>query len=384
MISRFIEHRLKKGEKSILLLGPRQVGKSTLVKRLSPDYVLNLSDEEIYLNHLKDPGLLKKELLALKRPKLVSIDEVQRLPFLLNTVQYLIDEGFGARFILTGSSARKLRQGGANLLPGRVIEEHLGPLTYWELGKHFDLQKSLTRGMLPGIYFDDNTGVEILKTYTQVYLKEEIRSESFIRNVAAYARFLELAAGQSGLWINYSKIASDSEVTKDTLRRFYEVLEDTLLAIRIPPYTPSLGHRRISQRDRIFIFDLGVRHALLGLLNKDFTPTETGHLFEHWLILQVYYYAQVHKKDWRFFSFRTDIGDEVDLVIQTPKKLFLIEVKSGKKVDQKQLKGLNAFEYLTQKKGEKIVIFNGEKTQKIEDILIYPYRYFLNEILPGF
>ena len=131
MLSRIIEKRLKANKKSVLLLGPRQVGKSTLVKSLSPDYILNLADEEQYLKYLKDPGLVKRELLALHQPKLILIDEIQRIPSLLNIIQFLVDEKYTARFILTGSSARKLKRGGANLLPGRIIEEHLSPLLYW-------------------------------------------------------------------------------------------------------------------------------------------------------------------------------------------------------------------------------------------------------------
>ena len=222
----------------------------------------------------------------------------------------------------------------------------------------------------------------MLKSYTNIYIREEIQAESLTRNVGAYTRFLELAAGQSGLWINYSKISSDSEVTKDTIRRFYSVLEDTLLAVRLSPFTSASDHRRISQRDRIFLFDLGVRHAILGLVQKDFTPTELGHLFEHWFILQCYFYAQATKKDWRFFSFRTDTGNEVDLVIQTEKKIVLIEVKAGTKIEKKQVKGLQAFEHLTGKKGEKYIVFQGDKSQKIGDILVCPFEYFLESVIP--
>jgi len=384
MLPRILENRLSSHSKSVLLLGPRQVGKSTLIKSLLPDYTLNLSDEEKYLQHLKDPGLIKRELLALASPKLIAIDEIQRIPSMLNTVQYLIDEKFPGRFILTGSSARKLKRGGANLLPGRIVEERLSPLLYWELKGQCNLQRCLTHGSLPGIYLENQEGLDVLKTYAATYVKEEIQAESLTRNIAAYSRFIETAAGQSGAWVNYSKIASDSEVTKDTIRRFYELLEDTLIAVRLPPFRVDEGHRRLSQRDRILFFDLGVRHALLGLLQKDFTPTEMGHLFEHWVILQCYFYAQAMGKDWRFFSFRTDTGDEVDLVIQTAEKLILIEVKAGTKIEKKQMKGLKSFERLTGRSGEQHIIFQGERAQKIDDILISPYADFFEKILPEF
>lgn len=226
MLDRLITSRLHKASKSVLLLGARQVGKSTLIRSLKADRLINLADEELFLRFSKDPGRLKREVAAIKKPRLIVIDEVQRIPALLNSVQAILDETPGIRFILTGSSARKLKRNGVNLLPGRIILEHLHPLTFWELAEKFDLKKILQMGSLPGIYLDPQDGAEILATYATVYLREEIQAEAMTKNLGAYARFLDVAAEASGQWINYSKMASDTEVPKETIRRFFTLLED--------------------------------------------------------------------------------------------------------------------------------------------------------------
>lgn len=385
MYNRFIENRLKRQKKNLLLLGPRQVGKSTLIRRLNPQLSINLADEETFLSHLKDPGLIKRLVLALEKPSLIFIDEIQRIPAMLNTVQFLIDENPATRFVLTGSSARKLRRGKANLLPGRIVTEHLGPLLYGEIPPtEFNLEKIVERGGLPGIYTDDEAGWEVLQSYTQTYLKEEIMAEAATRNIGAFTRFLTIAAESSGQWINYSKLASDAEISKDTLRNYYDLLIDTLLAIKIPAFKPGRNRRRVSQRDRILIFDTGVRNAMLFGRPVTFTPTEWGHLFEQWLLLQVFGFNQVHQAGWEISSFRSDTGVEIDIVLQRAKETVLIEIKSSRKVLPGQLKAFSMFEALTGRKALKIGVYLGELTQVFEpEITIYPLHAFMTEVLPG-
>jgi len=265
VLDRLIAPRLKTTKKSVLLLGARQVGKSTLIRALGAELIINLADEAAYLSYAKDPARLRREVSALRSPARIIVDEVQRVPSLLNTVQALMDEGTPHRFILTGSSARKLKRGHANLLPGRVLFEVLDPLSIWELGDAFDLERALQVGTLPGIYLDRESGVDVLDSYVTTYLREEIRAEALLRDVGSYARFLDLAAASSGLWVNYSKLASDAEIAKETIRRYYQILEDTLLAFRLPPFQVKNSPRCVSQRDRVLFFDVGMRNALLGL-----------------------------------------------------------------------------------------------------------------------
>lgn len=366
----------------MLLLGARQVGKSTLTRALRPDVVVNLADEASYLDYAKDPGRLGRELRAVVKPSLVVIDEVQRVPTLLNTVQALMDEGVRHRFILTGSSARKLKRGGANLLPGRIVLEHLDPLSIWELGDGLDLDRALTVGTLPGIYLDAESGADVLETYAAVYLREEVQAEAVVRDVGGYARFLDAAAASSGDWINYSKLASDSEIAKETLRRYYQILEDTLLAFRIAPYESRHATRRVSQRDRILFFDVGVRNALLGLHRAAPAATERGRLFEHWFILQCLYFLRAHRLPWKLCAYRTDAGAEVDLVIDTGKSLVAIECKAGRNVRPSELGGLRSFASAARRPTRLLVAYQGERAQRFDaGIEAIPFRRLLLETL---
>jgi predicted AAA+ superfamily ATPase len=384
MLERLIEKRVAASRKSVLLLGARQVGKSTLARSLAPDVIIDLADEGSFLAHAKDPGLVGREVRALQRPSLVLVDEVQRLPSVLNSVQAILDQGLKHRFVLTGSSARKLKRGGANLLPGRVILEHLDPFSIWELGPSFDLERALSVGCLPGIYLDHESGADTLEAYATLYLREEVQAEALVRNVGSYARFLDVAATESGNWINYAKLASDSEISKETLRRYYQILEDTLLAFRMEPYRPARSQRRVSHRDRIFFFDIGVRNALLGLHRQPPSPTERGRLFEHWFILQCLYFARAHHLPWTLTSYRTDAGAEVDAVIDTPKTLVAIECKAGRHVAGSELSGLRSFASIAHKKVLAYVVFQGERPQTFPDgVEAIPYRQFLLERLPA-
>lgn len=382
MVDRMLSARLRKGSKSVLLLGPRQVGKSTLCRELAPDTVINLADEEAFIAYAKDPGRLARELRAKPRPSLVLVDEVQRVPALLNSVQAVLDEAPGHRFLLTGSSARKLRRGGANLLPGRIVLEHLDPLSYWELGTRFDLDSALRLGSLPGIVLDPAEGAETLGAYASVYLRSEIQAEALSRNLGAYARFLDAAAAASGRWVNYSKAASDCELPKETIRRFYSLLEDTLVAWRLPPFRSAATHRKLSQRDRFIFFDAGVRNAVCGIHRHPLSPLEAGPLFEQWLILQVLTLTRAAHKPWSLSSYRTGAGAEVDLVIDLGASYLAVEVKYGRQAGEADLRGLRSFCDVAGKPVEKVLVYRGETRQAFRDgAAAVPYQDFLADLL---
>ena len=384
LFDRLIRRRLARSKKNVLLLGARQVGKSTLARSLDPSIIINLADEGSFLDYGKDPARLGRELRSAKQPALVLIDEIQRVPSLLNTVQALLDEGSRHRFLLTGSSARKLKRGGANLLPGRIVLEHLDPLTIWELGEAFDLDRALRLGGLPGVYSDEDAPEDVLETYAAVYLREEIQAEALIRNVGTYARFLDLAAVSSGDWINYSKVASDAEIPKETVRRFFQILEDTLLCFRIPPFSPSSSGRRVSQRDRILLFDVGVRNALLGMHRVPPPATDKGRIFEHWFILQCLAFIRAHRLPWRVNAYRTDAGAEVDLAIDTGRRILAIECKLGRAVTAAQLGGLRSLAEVASKPLSGYVVFQGDRAQSMNHgIEAVPYRDFLLTLLPS-
>ncbi len=382
MFQRTIQARIAASKRSVLLLGARQVGKSTLARALGPDLVINFADEAVFMTYAKDPGRLGRELRAMGRASLVLVDEVQRIPSLLNTVQALMDEGIRHRFILTGSSARKLRRGGANLLPGRIVLEYLDPLSAWELGATFDLDVALRTGSLPGIVSDPEDAAAILETYATVYLREEVQAEALVRDVGAYARFLDVAAEQSGAWVNYSKLASDMEIPKETVRRFFGILEDTLLAFRIEPFRPR-AKRRVSQRDRFVLFDVGVRNALLGLHRQAPVGTERGVLFEQWIILQCLYFNRSRRLPWRVSAYRTDAGAEVDIVVETGRELLALECKLGHNVRVQDLGGLRSFKEVAHKPVRALVLYQGERREQLaEGITAVPFLEFLRDDLP--
>lgn len=365
---RLLQEHLARTRQNVLLLGPRQVGKSTLLKALRPDRYLNLADESLYLAYARDPALFRREVEALPNPGLVVVDEVQRVPRLLNTLQALMDDHpIPHRYLLSGSSARKLKGGGANLLPGRIVVLHLPPLTVSEAGPAFDLGRALQVGMLPGVYLDREGGVELLGTYADTYLREEIRGEAVVREIGSYARFLDVMALASGQWINYSKLSSDTEIPKETFRRFVAILEDTLLAVRLPGFQPLRNtRRRVSQRERILLFDVGVRNALLGRHRHPVSADERGGLFEQWFILQIHALRQLSRQGWRLSSYRTEGGAEVDLVVETDDRIYGIEIKSGSKVTVPDTRGLESLGEMIpdSKPYTRLVAFAGSTRQR--------------------
>jgi uncharacterized protein len=382
MIDRLLGGRLARGRASVLLLGARQVGKTTLCRSLSPALTVDLADEGEYLRFAKAPAALRAELRAMPRGGLVHIDEVQRVPALLNVVQAALEEPGAPRFLLTGSSARKLRRGGANLLPGRVVLEHLDPLTSIELGDRFDLGRALRVGMLPPFFLGDGEAEALLGTYAAVYLREEIRAEAVTRNLGGFARFLDVVAAMSGRWMNYSKAASDAEMPKETVRRFVEILEDTLVAHRLPPFEPRRStHRRLVQRDRVLLFDVGVRNALLGRHRIPPAADEFGPQFEQWLALELIHLGRALDKGWRLSSYRTEAGAEVDLVIERARDIVGIEIKSGRTLRGQDVRSLHSLGEVAGARLVKLVAFRGPRPQRLDGgVEALPYRQLIQRL----
>jgi len=386
---RLIASRIRTGKASVLLLGPRQVGKSTICRALAPALYVDLADEREFLDHAKDPALLRRQVDTLGGQALIVIDEVQRVPSLLNTVQSIVDRS-RHRFILTGSSARKLRRGGVNLLPGRIILERLDPLSILELAAPVDLDRALRLGMLPGIYWGADAATEILGTYADVYLREEIQVEGAARDIGGYARFLDIMAIVSGQWLNYSKLSSDVEMPKETIRRYVQVLEDTMVAVRIPAFIPTVRTtRRVLQRERVFIFDVGVRNALLGVHRRPLGADQVGGVFEQWVVLQVVYLNRALRKGWQLSSYRSEGGAEVDLVVDTPDGPIGIEIKAGRNVVAADARGLASLAELVRrpKSLRRWIIYRGDRRQRLpNDVEVWPVDSGLRalaELPPG-
>jgi predicted AAA+ superfamily ATPase len=334
--------------KSYFLFGPRQTGKSTFVKSLisRKDLYIDLLPQRNFLNYAKNPGRMREEILAhLKRydSPLCIIDEIQKIPALLDEIHELI-ESKGIRFILTGSSARKLRRGGANLLAGRAYTYHLFPLTFTELGHQFDLDKALKTGTLPVLWGSrEEDSQEFLRSYTETYLKEEIAAEGLVRNVGPFAQFLDIAAANDGETVNFNNIARECSVSVKTAKEYYQILEDTFLAFKLPAWTRS-ERRRLVSHPRYYFFDTGITNELAHTLTDQLNPKILGRRFEQFVICQLMASVYYNRLDCQLYYWRTNHGAEVDVLLTTGNRIICaLEIKSSQNIVKEKLAGLKSF-----------------------------------------
>ena len=315
---------------SLFLFGPRMTGKTYLLRRLKADLFVDLLDPEEELRFKRSPKEFWEQLGALKSGQLVIVDEIQRVPALLDYVQKGIEE-LNLRFILSGSSARKLRRGSANLLGGRALDLKLHPLTSIEIGRDFDIDKALSYGTLPLIvsFILENKEEDArrrLKTYGTVYIKEEVQAEALTRNIGAFQRFLDVAAQMNGETIEFASIARDSAVPMSTVKEYFSILEDTLLGSFLWPWDRS---ERKKARPKFYFFDCGVVRALQNRLVDPPTPQEKGHLFETFFYNELRWLRDYYEKPDEI-SFWREGKQEVDLLVTGPKgPLMAFECKTS-------------------------------------------------------
>lgn len=374
---------LKDPELSFFLLGPRGTGKSTWLRATFPKaHWIDLLSEETYQRLLAQPGLFANELRALPPEKMVIVDEIQRLPNLLNEV-HRFNEERRLRFILCGSSARKLKQAGVNLLAGRVLRRFMHPFTPEELGKRFHLDQALQFGLLP-IVWDSPQKTETLAAYTQLYLKEEIQAEALIRNLPGFARFLPVAALFHGQTINVTTIAREAGVARTTVAGFLQILEDTLLCFRVPAYEAKL---RVRERKlpKWYWCDPGLVRAMKRA-SGDVAIEERGPLFEG-LVAQLlrasmdyfgvgeelYYWAPSSKAE-----------TEVDFLLVKGKRIIAVEAKSGKVFSESWGKGLRAVASLKGLQRRIIVYPSGPSLQTKDGIEVLPFTRFTELLTQNF
>jgi predicted AAA+ superfamily ATPase len=368
LLKRHLAKIIKKVKKSVLLLGPRQAGKSTLIQSLMPDLTINLADEETFVQFLRDPGALRSRLLANTK---IFIDEVQRIPSILNTVQSLIDNDRSLQFYLTGSSARKLKRGKANLLPGRIVTFELGPLCLSELGDLFEIDKALTRGLLPGIYTEEDGSIvtKLLRSYAQTYLREEIQAEALTRNLEGFSRFFSVVISRAGDTLDFTKIAKEAAIERMSARRYYDILVDTLVANEVPAYSQS-NRTRLIQHPKFYLFDVGVLNGCLG--NFNVSNDRVGKIFEHLVLQIILSEAKSRDQEIRVSTYRTEAGAEVDFIVETENKLFAVEVKASKNVHTGDLTGLKSFANFTKKQKQLMVIYQGSVEKEIDTVQVLP------------
>ena len=376
MFTRQLLATLQRSRKSVLLLGPRQVGKTTLMRHLTPDLEINLAHEPTYLEFARNAAELEQRLGARRASPThtVFIDEIQRLPSLLNNVQVMLDRPrHGLRFLLTGSSARKLRRGDVNLLPGRVHAYRLGPLVSAELDHQIPTATALIHGTLAGMLADPNIRdrEKTLTTYAAVYLREEIQAESLSRNLEGFARFLSPIAEWAGSHLDLAKVAQAAQVPRQSAGRWFEVLEDTLLVHRVPPFAKSRT-RRLVQHPKFYFFDVGVLNGLLG--NFVASADRSGTLFEHLVFGQIVHSAAAFEQPARISSFRTEHGAEVDFIVERGSDVFAIEVKASRTVTAQDLRGLGRFADYIGRAHTPIVFYLGNEPKRIAGVDILPWQ----------
>jgi uncharacterized protein len=362
-------------KKSFFLFGPRATGKSTLIDAQLPDaQVFDLLSTDTYGQFIRRPGSLEELITDTK--KIVVIDEIQKIPSLLDEVHRLIQKS-KIKFLLTGSSARKLKHGGANLLAGRAWESRLLPLTWSEI-TDFDLLKYLNRGGIPDIYLSEDYDEE-LKSYVNLYLQEEIKAEAVTRNVQAFAQFLDAVAVANGNEINYEGFSSDLQVSPSTLKNYLQILEDTLIGFLVPGYTKTKKRKAIS-RSKHYMFDVGVSRTLSGTGEIKYKSKAFGDAFEHFIVLELRAFISYSRKNTEMKYWRSTSKFEVDLILGDEVAL---EIKSTESVNSKHLRGLRAFKEENIAKQYIVVSLDAARRKTSDDIQILPWRDFLKALWAG-
>lgn len=360
-------------EKSHFLFGPRQTGKTSLVtSTLANVRCYDLLDTSVYLDLSQNPRRLEEELTP--RDRFIVIDEIQRMPELLHEVHRLIEKR-KLRFLLTGSSARKLRRGGVNLLGGRARTKQIHPLVRAELGKEFDLPRALTTGLIPSIYLSENPDAD-LESYTGTYLQQEIIAEGATRNIPAFSRFLKVASFCNATVVNYTNVANDAQVPRTTVYEYFDILKDTLIVYEVPAWKRSTKRKPLVS-SKFYFFDVGI---VSSLQQRRFVPgsTEYGEAFETYLSHELRAYADYGSGEPLSF-WRSASGYEVDFILGDHTA---VEVKAKRTVSPQDVKSLSALAEEKKLKNYLCVSFE-MRARTVGKIRILPYGQFLDELWEG-
>ena len=365
--------------RSVFLFGPRQTGKTTYVSRQLEDRIaltFTLLDRGLLTSVLADPSRIRREVHARGlRDTVICIDEIQKCPELMDEVQLMI-ETLGIRFLLTGSSARALRRKGANLLGGRGSNRVMRPFSWCELQEvGFSLERAINHGLLPPHYLSDDPDEE-LASYVDRYLTEEIAAEGLARNLPGFARFLQTAATTNAQLLNYSNVARDAQVPRQTVVQWYKILTDTLIATELPPLTGTVKRKAI-ETAKFYFFDTGVVRALRGLPPVNDASSDFGEFFEHFVFHELCTWIDYRRPRTRITYWRSRSGYEVDFVLD---QRVAIETKAARRVHDKHLRGLRAL--AEEELVERSILVCREERPRIEPgpshgIEIWPLELFL-------
>lgn len=368
--------------RSFFLFGPRQTGKSTLVRSrwTRETWAINLLRSEEFFKYAKEPQLLRLEALhQIEREgvRTIFIDEAQRVPALLDEVHALLELHPDRQFILTGSSARKLKHGAANLLAGRLVTRQLFPFTYDETAADFDLEEVLRFGSLPAIHGQASAEkIDILRSYAETYLREEIQAEGLVRRLGGFSRFLDIAAAQCGELVNFSDVGRQAALPTRTVQSYYEILEDTLVGLRLEAYHKSV-RKRLTRHPKFYLFDLGVTNAVNRRLGAAPDPLTRGRLFEQLIVLETHRHLSYKLSENRLYYWRTNAGAEVDLLVEKGDRIVTaIEIKSTARPGGADLSGLRALRQ-EHPQARLILVSNAGQPHSVDGVEIVPWRRYL-------
>ncbi len=370
-----IKRAFKLDSSNSFIFGPRGTGKSTLLKAHWKDKALfiDLLNPQVWRQYQARPEYLY-DIVKASEHKVVIIDEVQRLPVLLSIVHDLIEQKLGIQFILTGSSCRKLKATGVNLLAGRAIENHLHPFIASELRDKFDLDDALAYGLLPLVY-DSKNKEKTLKTYISLYLREEVQAEGLVRNIGNFARFLEVICFSHGGQLNCCNIARECQVSRKLIEGYVDVLKDLLLGYTLPVFTYR-AKRKTRSHPKFYYFDAGVYRALRVTGPLDSESELNGPGLEGLVLQHLKAWNDYRSEPYKVYYWRTTYGVEVDFILYGSEGFYAIEVKNNKLVHNKDLKGLKSFceDY---PEAKPILLYRGKDTLNMSGVLCMPVEKFL-------
>ncbi|MBX7066154.1 MAG: AAA family ATPase [Parachlamydiales bacterium] len=371
----------KAPKQSFFLFGPRGTGKSTWLKQHFPEaFWVDLLKLDQLLVYSATPEHLREVLDANPDQKVVVIDEVQKVPDILSVVHSLIEEKRGIQFILTGSSARKLRREGVDLLAGRAILKHMPPFFAAELGKNFDLTEALELGLLPLVRGSIDPK-EVLKTYVGLYLKEEVQAEGLVRQIGDFARFLEVISFSHGYELNVSNISRECYVARKTVENYIEILKDLLLGYTLSPFTKR-AKRALGERPKFYLFDAGVYRSLRPLRPLDVPQEIQGAALEGLVCQHLKSWVEAQTEIYELAFWRTRSRLEVDFIVYGPNTLLAIEVKHGETIHPQDLNSLEAFKE-DYPECTPILLYRGKTSYKKKEILCMPVEDFLLRVDPN-
>lgn len=368
--------RIFKAEtQSFFMLGPRGTGKSTLIKDLFPRALyIDLLQPDVFRNYISRPERLRELIHANQDKKVVVIDEIQKAPQLLEAVHSLIEEKKDIQFVLTGSSARKLKKTGANLLAGRALMKHMHPFIASELKDKFNLDEALRNGLIP-VILDSGKPTASLHAYIDLYLREEVQMEGLTRNIGNFSRFLEAASFSHGSSLNISNISRECQVERKVVEGYVHILEDLLLAFRLPVFTKR-AKRAVTQHPKFYFFDTGIYNALRPSGPLDRPQEKDGAALEGLVAQHLRAWIDYKHPDYRLFFWRTGSGTEIDFIVYGKEIFWAIEVKNTAAVRPEDIRALKTFgeDY---PEAKRILVYRGKEKLKRDGILITPCTEFL-------